>query len=64
MWLPIVVLGLVFLLIAVRQVGNVIIIQNAEKKAGESLTFWEFARIGVILTAVNCLIYWGWLQLF
>ncbi|NPV14135.1 anion transporter [candidate division WOR-3 bacterium] len=44
--------------------SNVIIIQNAEKKAGESLTFWEFARIGVILTTVNCLIYWGWLLLF
>lgn len=38
--------------------SNVIIIQNAEKKAGETLTFWEFARVGVPLTVVNVLVYW------
>jgi Na+/H+ antiporter NhaD/arsenite permease-like protein len=38
--------------------SNVIIIQNAEKKAGETLTFWEFVRIGIPLTAVNALVYW------
>jgi Na+/H+ antiporter NhaD/arsenite permease-like protein len=37
--------------------SNVIIIQNAEKKAGETLTFWEFVRIGIPLTAVNALVY-------
>jgi len=37
--------------------SNVIIIQNAEKKAGETLTFWEFVRIGIPLTAVNALAY-------
>jgi Na+/H+ antiporter NhaD/arsenite permease-like protein len=38
--------------------SNVIIIQNAEKKAGETLTFWEFVKIGIPLTAVNTLVYW------
>jgi Na+/H+ antiporter NhaD/arsenite permease-like protein len=38
--------------------SNVIIIQNAEQKSGETLTFWEFIRIGVPLTAINVLIYW------
>ena len=37
--------------------SNVIIIQNAEKKAGVTVTFWEFARIGVPLTAANVLVY-------
>ncbi|MDW5561667.1 MAG: SLC13 family permease [Methanomassiliicoccus sp.] len=34
--------------------SNVIIIQNAEKE-GETLTFWEFARVGIPLTILNCL---------
>jgi Na+/H+ antiporter NhaD/arsenite permease-like protein len=38
--------------------SNVIIIQNAEKKSGETLTFLEFAKIGVPMTAINVLIYW------
>jgi len=38
--------------------SNVIIIQNAEQKAGATITFWEFVRIGVPLTAVNVLVYW------
>jgi Na+/H+ antiporter NhaD/arsenite permease-like protein len=37
--------------------SNVIIIQNAEQR-GETLTFLEFARIGVPLTALNVLVYW------
>ena len=37
--------------------SNVIIIQNAEK-SGETLTFLEFARVGVPLTALNVLVYW------
>ena len=37
--------------------SNVIIIQNAENKAGVTVTFWEFARIGIPLTAVNVLVY-------
>jgi Na+/H+ antiporter NhaD/arsenite permease-like protein len=38
--------------------SNVIIIQNAEKKAKKTLTFLEFAKIGIPLTIVNTLIYW------
>ncbi|MDO8578617.1 MAG: SLC13 family permease [Dehalococcoidales bacterium] len=38
--------------------SNVIIIQNAEKKFGETLTFFEFVKIGVPLTVVNALVYW------
>ncbi len=38
--------------------SNVIIIQNAEKKSGDSLTFLEFVRVGVPLTIVNALVYW------
>jgi len=38
--------------------SNVIIIQNAEMKSGNTLTFWEFVRIGVPLTIVNVLVYW------
>ena len=37
--------------------SNVIIIQNAEK-SGETITFLEFARVGVPLTALNTLVYW------
>lgn len=42
--------------------SNVIIIQNAEKE-NETLTFWEFARVGVPLTVLNCLTYLLLLQL-
>ena len=37
--------------------SNVIIIQNAEK-SGETITFLEFAKVGVPLTALNILVYW------
>lgn len=43
--------------------SNVIIIQNAEKRSGETLTFFEFAKIGIPLTIVNTLIYWLFLVL-
>ena len=42
--------------------SNVIIIQNAEKQ-GETLTFFEFARVGVPLTLVQLIVYWAWLML-
>jgi Na+/H+ antiporter NhaD/arsenite permease-like protein len=42
--------------------SNVIIIQNAENE-GETLTFFEFARIGVPLTIIQVAIYWVWLTL-
>jgi len=38
--------------------SNVIIIQNAEKKSGETINFLEFAKIGIPMTVVNILIYW------
>ena len=38
--------------------SNVIIIQTAEKKSGQTITFLEFARIGVPLTFFNAIIYW------
>ncbi len=38
--------------------SNVIIIQNAEKKSGETLTFLEFVKVGVPLTIVNMIVYW------
>ncbi|MBI2851895.1 MAG: anion transporter [Chloroflexi bacterium] len=44
--------------------SNVIIIQNAERKAGETLTFWEYVRIGVPMTVANILVYWLFLLLF
>lgn len=37
--------------------SNVIIIQNAEKSE-ETLTFLDFARVGVPLTALNVFVYW------
>jgi Na+/H+ antiporter NhaD/arsenite permease-like protein len=44
--------------------SNVIIVQNAEKRSGVTLTFLEFVRIGVPLTALNVLVYWLFLQIF
>ena len=41
--------------------SNVIIIQQAEAR-GETLTFWEFAKIGVPLTIVQIGIYAVWLM--
>lgn len=43
--------------------SNVIIIQNAEKR-GETLTFWEFARPGIPLTAACAGIYGVFLTVF
>jgi Na+/H+ antiporter NhaD/arsenite permease-like protein len=41
--------------------SNVIIIQNAEKQ-GETLTFLEFARLGIPLTLLQLGVYWVWLE--
>jgi len=41
--------------------SNVIIIQNAEKRSGETVSFSEFVRIGIPLTALNVLVYWSFL---
>lgn len=43
--------------------SNVIIIQNAEKRHQETLTFLEFAKVGIPLTIINLLIYWLFLEI-
>lgn len=43
--------------------SNVIIIQNAEKN-GETLTFFEFAKVGLPLTILNIIVYWIFLTIF
>lgn len=42
--------------------SNVIIIQNAERKAGLTLSFFKFFMIGVPLTLVNTAVYWLFLR--
>lgn len=42
--------------------SNVIIIQNAEKKARQTIGFWEFARVGIPTTLLNALVYWIFLR--
>jgi Na+/H+ antiporter NhaD/arsenite permease-like protein len=44
--------------------SNVIVIQNAEKKAHQTITFWEFARIGIPLTLIQTVVYWLAFELF
>jgi Na+/H+ antiporter NhaD/arsenite permease-like protein len=41
--------------------SNVIIIQNAEKRTGDSITFLDFAKIGIPLTICNIVVYWVFL---
>ena len=43
--------------------SNVIIIQNAEKSGGVTVTFWEFLRIGLPLTVLNIAVYWLFLSI-
>ena len=43
--------------------SNIIVIQNAERQ-GETLTFWEFARVGIPLTLVQTAFYLAYLSLF
>ncbi|MHB1685878.1 MAG: SLC13 family permease [Ignavibacteriaceae bacterium] len=44
--------------------SNIIIIQNAEKRTGDTLTFLDFAKVGVPLTIANLLVYYFYLRLF
>ncbi len=44
--------------------SNIIIIQNAEKKNGETLTFLEFVKVGLPLTIINALVYYFFLKFF
>ena len=41
--------------------SNIIILQNAEKK-GEIITFWDFSKIGIPLTATQLFVYWLFLR--
>jgi len=41
--------------------SNVIIVQNAESRGDRSVTFFEFARIGVPLTLITAAVYWVYL---
>jgi len=43
--------------------SNVIIIQNAEKKSNETITFLEFAKVGIPLTVLNTIVYYVHLSL-
>ena len=43
--------------------SNVIIVQNAERKGGETITFLEFAKVGIPLTLMNLIVYWIFLKL-
>lgn len=43
--------------------SNIIVIQNAEKRR-VTLTFYDFARVGVPLTLLNALVYWVYLRWF
>lgn len=43
--------------------SNVIIIQNAERRTHRTISFWEFARVGIPLTLLQLLVYWGSLSL-
>ena len=42
--------------------SNVIIIQQAEKNQGITLTLWDFVRVGVPLTLINVMVYWFFLS--
>jgi Na+/H+ antiporter NhaD/arsenite permease-like protein len=42
--------------------SNVIIIQNAEKRGKGTVTFLQFARIGIPLTLINLVVYWAFLR--
>ncbi len=44
-----------FLLIGAA--SNIIIVQNAEKRGDRGFSFWQFARVGIPLGVVNCLVY-------
>ena len=42
--------------------SNVIIIQNAEKQ-GQTITFFEFLKVGIPITVLQIPVYWGWLAM-
>jgi len=44
--------------------SNVIVIQNAERRSHTTITFLEFARVGIPLTILQTGVYWAFLRLF
>jgi Na+/H+ antiporter NhaD/arsenite permease-like protein len=44
--------------------SNIIIIQNAEKRGGKTITFLEFAKVGIPLTILNVFTYYFYFKLF
>jgi Na+/H+ antiporter NhaD/arsenite permease-like protein len=42
--------------------SNIIIIQNAEKKSHQTITFRDFAKVGIPLTIINTAVYWLFLS--
>jgi Na+/H+ antiporter NhaD/arsenite permease-like protein len=45
-------------LLVLGAASNVIIIQNAEQRTGDTLSFLQFAKVGVPLTVVHIAVYW------
>ncbi len=43
--------------------SNIIIIQNAETRSNQTISFFDFAKIGIPLTILNVLIYWVFLKI-
>lgn len=43
--------------------SNIIIVQMAERKYKSRLSFFDFAKVGVIITVLNMLVYWVFLAL-
>lgn len=48
-------------LLVLGAASNVIIIQNAERRGSPGITFLDFAKAGIPLTALNIAVYWLWL---
>ncbi len=44
--------------------STVIIVQNAEKRSNETITFLEFAKAGISLTILSAAVYYAYLSLF
>ena len=42
--------------------SNIIVIKNVEKRSKKTITFLEFAKVGISLTVLNTLIFWIFLR--
>jgi len=40
--------------------STIIILQHAEKE-GESFSFWDYMKPGLVVTVFACVVYWGWI---